>query len=79
MCDNTAVRWSEWESERSRIESEVRTAMSQKLLRQLKVFEANGYPESYLQGFSRAREVVLSVRTYDSEDKIEDSQQSLFD
>ena len=79
MCDNTAVRWSDWESEKSRIESDTRNAINEKLLKQLVTFESNGYPESFLQGFARALEVVRAVRIDDTPYDTEDYQQSLFD
>jgi len=79
MCDDAAVRWSEWEAERSRIESQVKDEISKKLLENLTILEDSGYPEIFLQGFSTARNLIFSSSLGQTFNNPQHVQLSLFD
>lgn len=79
MCDNAAVQWSEFEAEKSRIESNLRNQIAEKLFQHIGISVKSGYPETYIQGMERAREIVLMTRIDDTLSDTGYVQENLFD
>lgn len=62
MCDNTAVRWSEYETSKRQIESDFRSKIADQLKKHIAEYKKNDFPDLYIQGMERARLLAL----YDS-------------
>lgn len=75
MCDNTAVRWSDYELAKRQQDSEFRSKIAAELAKHIDLYRENDFSDEYLQGMERARLLVL----YDKSVKINSSdQQTLF-
>lgn len=59
MCDNTAVRWSEYELARIQQESEIRSKISRELEKHVAEHRENGFSDEYIMGMERARLLAL--------------------
>lgn len=59
MCDNTAVRWSDYELAKRQQDSEFRTKIAAELAKHIDLYRDYGYSSEYLQGMERARLLVL--------------------
>lgn len=78
MCDNTAVRWSEYSSHVSNLEIEVRQKISKELLEHIRFLEKTQTPECYIQGIERARVFVLNNISIRSDIEQVENQEKLF-
>lgn len=59
MCDNTAVRWSEYELARTQQESEICSKISKQLQKYVEEYKENGFSKEYIMGMERAVLLVL--------------------
>lgn len=78
MCDNVAVRWSEYEREKSQIEAQVRVKISQELEKYVEDLEKKQYPNDYISGMEKARLLVLHAPTINRHEQTEYVQEQLF-
>lgn len=78
MCDNTAVRWSEYSSHISNLELEIRQRISKELLEHIGFLEKTQTPECYIQGVERARIFVLNNTSIRSDIGDVENQDKLF-
>jgi hypothetical protein len=59
LCDNTAVRWSEYELARTQQESEICSKISKQLQKYVEEYKENGFSKEYIMGMERAVLLVL--------------------
>jgi|AntAceMinimDraft_5_1070358.scaffolds.fasta_scaffold03325_8 hypothetical protein len=59
MCENTAVRWSEYELAKNQLESECRNKVVIDLEKHIAKYRENDFSSEYIQGMERARLLVL--------------------
>lgn len=78
MCDNTAVRWSEYEMVRRQQDTEVRLKIAVELLKHIDMYRENDYSPEYIQGMERARLLVLFDQSPKSDQENSSEQETLF-
>lgn len=78
MCDNTAVRWSDYELSRRQQESESRTKIAAELAKHIDMYKENNYSSEYIQGMERARLLVLFDKSLKTDTEISGEQETLF-
>lgn len=78
MCENSAVKWSDYELAKRQQESECRRKISEELAKHVDLYRKNGFPDLYIQGMERARLLMLFNKSPEDEEKNFPDQQSLF-
>lgn len=71
MCDNAAIRWSEYELAKTQMEGEFRSKISKQLQKHIEEYKENNFPDLYIQGMERARLLTLydlSIKTSPPDD-----------
>ena len=75
MCDNAAVRWSEYELAKTQMEGEFRSKIAKQLQKHIEEYKENDFPDLYIQGMERARLLALydlSLKTSPPDGVIQD-------
>jgi hypothetical protein len=78
LCDDTAVRWSEYELAKRQQESESRAKIAAELQKHIDLYRDYGYSSEYLQGMERARLLVLFDKSLKLDKESLGDQQTLF-
>lgn len=78
MCDNTAVRWSDYELAKTQMESEFRSKISKELQKHIEEYKKNDFPDLYIQGMERARLLALYNTSLRSNIPDDANQEKLF-
>lgn len=74
MCDDTAVRWSNYDQFRSNIEMETRNKISIQLQNKIAVVRESGLSTEFLAGLSLANAIILNQIPEESK-KLDDTTQ----
>lgn len=74
MCDDTAVRWSNYDQFRSNIESETRNKISAQIQNKISVVQEAGLSTEFLAGLSLANAIILN-QIPDNDTSLDDSKQ----
>ena len=78
MCDNTAVRWSDYELAKRQNEAEFRSRIAAELAKHIDLYRENNFPSEYIQGMERARLLVLYNKSLKEEAESLPDQETLF-
>jgi hypothetical protein len=78
LCDNTAVRWSEYELAKTQMESEWRSKVAKDLAKHIEEYRKNDFPDLYIQGMERARLLALHNTSITSNTPKDAEQDKLF-
>ena len=74
MCDDTAVRWSNYDQFRSNIEHETRNKISTQIQNKIAIVQEAGLSTEFLAGLSLANAIILN-QVESSNEKLDESKQ----
>jgi hypothetical protein len=75
LCDNAAVKWSEYERSRQEVEYEVRRKIARDLEKSIEEHRNSGIQEEFILGMNRAMLLVLyqqSLKVSDNDLHVQD-------
>ncbi len=75
MSDDVAVRWSNYDEFRSRIEYETRNKISAQLQTKIAVVKEAGLSTEFLAGLSLANAIILNQIPEENNEKLDESSQ----